>query len=65
MYGVVVWSDPVPFVVPSVVDDVPLQGWCHKYTSEAETQCHYDGSGAHRAFGAIIRSILVLHDGGG
>jgi hypothetical protein len=62
VYGVVVWSDPVPFVVPSVVDDVPLQGWCHKYTSEAET---HDGSGAHRAFGAIIRSIWVLHDGGG
>jgi hypothetical protein len=34
MYGVVDWSDPGPFAVPSVVVDAPLPGWCHKYTSE-------------------------------
>ncbi len=66
MYGVVVWSDPVPFAVPSVVVDVPLPGWYHKCTSERERESHDDGSGAHRAFGAIIRPIWVLlHDGGG
>ena len=66
VYGVVVWSDPVPFAVPSVVVDVPLPGWCHKYASETETQSHDNGSDAHRAFGAIIRPIWVLlHDGGG
>jgi hypothetical protein len=27
VYGVVVWSEPVPFAVPSVGDDVPLPGW--------------------------------------
>ena len=36
MYGVVAWSDPVPFAVPAVVVDVPLPGWCHKYASETE-----------------------------
>jgi hypothetical protein len=27
VYGVVAWSDPVPFAAPSVVEDVPLPGW--------------------------------------
>ena len=27
MYGEVAWSGPVPFVAPSVVEDVPLPGW--------------------------------------
>jgi len=26
VYGVVAWSDPVPFAAPSVVGDVPLPG---------------------------------------
>ena len=67
MYGVVVWSEPVPFAVPSVVGDVPLPGYGAKRTCQKRERGNHDnGSDAHRAFGSVIRPVWVLlHDGCG
>jgi hypothetical protein len=67
MYGEVAWSDPAPFAVPSVVEDVALPAW-GELRIRVKTR-HKDGMtilGAHGGFRAITRSVrALLHDDGG
>lgn len=60
MYGVVVWLDPVPFVAPSVVEDVPPPGWSMHQSNTIRRFA--TGTGAHCAFRAVGGAVALLHD---
>lgn len=59
MYGVVVWSDPVPLAVPSVVEDVPLPGWvCRQVTRQKREESRVHDSGSETLTGPLEPSFV-------